>query len=198
MHQAEDIDYNSGKPEIIEYYNKTKGGVDTLDQMCATYTTGRSTRRWPTAAFFCLLDIMAVNAYIVYKHFASRHTPEPNESKLRREFLHKLGEDLAMNHMVNRIDYNSISRDLRFIIMKIAKRKGVIQQKLNSLNNADNSEHKKRKILNNNQSRCYLCPRKANKMCRYRCSDCGELICQSKHMAMMCSNCANKDYFDND
>jgi hypothetical protein len=27
-------------PEIIQYYNRTKGGVDTMDQLCATYTCG--------------------------------------------------------------------------------------------------------------------------------------------------------------
>ena len=28
---------DSGKPEIIEFYNRTKGEVDVLDQMCARY-----------------------------------------------------------------------------------------------------------------------------------------------------------------
>nr|CAH7763977.1 unnamed protein product [Callosobruchus chinensis] len=38
-------------PEIIEYYNSTKGGVDLLDQKCANYCCGRRTRRWPLAVF---------------------------------------------------------------------------------------------------------------------------------------------------
>ena len=29
---------DSGKPEIIAFYNKTKGAVDMLYQMCAKYT----------------------------------------------------------------------------------------------------------------------------------------------------------------
>ena len=32
-----------GKPEIIEFYNSTKGGVDTFDQMCATTSCSRKT-----------------------------------------------------------------------------------------------------------------------------------------------------------
>jgi len=30
---------------------KTKGAVDMLDQMCATYTVQRATRRWTMAVF---------------------------------------------------------------------------------------------------------------------------------------------------
>ncbi|KAK3883310.1 hypothetical protein Pcinc_012347 [Petrolisthes cinctipes] len=45
MHKQGDIS-DGGKPEIIEYYNKTKGGVDMFDQMTTTYTTSRKTRSW--------------------------------------------------------------------------------------------------------------------------------------------------------
>ncbi|KAG0722934.1 Acid ceramidase [Chionoecetes opilio] len=40
----------TGKPEMIDFYNKTKGGVDTFDQMCAQYSCSRKTKRWPLAA----------------------------------------------------------------------------------------------------------------------------------------------------
>jgi len=45
------------KPEIILFYNDTKAGVDTVDQMCRTFTIKTATRRWPTVIFFNLLDI---------------------------------------------------------------------------------------------------------------------------------------------
>lgn len=38
---------STGKPEMVKFYNHTKGGVDTFDQMCAHYTCGRKTKRWP-------------------------------------------------------------------------------------------------------------------------------------------------------
>lgn len=34
------------KPEIIMFYNQTKAGVDTMDQMVSTYSTKRMTRRY--------------------------------------------------------------------------------------------------------------------------------------------------------
>jgi hypothetical protein len=46
MHKGEEIsDRADRKPEIIMFYNRTKGGVDTMDQMVSTYTTKRMTRR---------------------------------------------------------------------------------------------------------------------------------------------------------
>ena len=82
MHNIEETNSTSGKPEIIEYYNKTKSGVDTLDQLCANYTCGRSTRRWPLCIFYCILDIIGVNSHIIYSHYK----PNATESKFRREF----------------------------------------------------------------------------------------------------------------
>lgn len=39
------------KPEIIKYYNQTKGGVDTMDKMSSEYTVKRRTNRWLLAFF---------------------------------------------------------------------------------------------------------------------------------------------------
>ena len=40
------------KHEIIEYYNSTKGRVDTMDQITQYYSTKRITHRWPMVIFF--------------------------------------------------------------------------------------------------------------------------------------------------
>lgn len=39
------------KPEIISFYNSTKGAVHTVDEMCGRYDTGRSCKLWPFAIF---------------------------------------------------------------------------------------------------------------------------------------------------
>jgi hypothetical protein len=47
MHKdAEISDRPDKKPEMIMFYNRTKAGVDTLDQMVSTYSTKRMTRRY--------------------------------------------------------------------------------------------------------------------------------------------------------
>jgi len=45
------VDKKSGKPNIILDYNKTKGAIDTVNQMCHKYTVKRGTRRWPLCIF---------------------------------------------------------------------------------------------------------------------------------------------------
>lgn len=66
MHHTRCTDEDVGKPEIIAYYNRTKGGVDTLDEKCSKFSSSRRTRRWPMAFFFQMLDISVANAHIIY------------------------------------------------------------------------------------------------------------------------------------
>lgn len=56
LHHDDSIDASTGekcKPEIITFYNHTKGGVDKLDQLSATYDVARNTR-WPMVIFLPL------------------------------------------------------------------------------------------------------------------------------------------------
>ena len=65
------IDPESGdmkKPEIINFYNSTKGGVDMADQMAGEYDTSRNSRRWPLTVFYTLLNVSTINLYILYCH----------------------------------------------------------------------------------------------------------------------------------
>lgn len=41
MHHQKCFDEENNKPEIISYYNLTKGGVDSLDQKCSVYSSSR-------------------------------------------------------------------------------------------------------------------------------------------------------------
>lgn len=63
-----------GKPEIIHYYDSTKGGVETFDQMCALYSTSRKNKQWPLAVFYDLLNTAVINASVLYNNSAA-HTP---------------------------------------------------------------------------------------------------------------------------
>ena len=68
MHRNVNIDQCHKKklPETIQYYNKSKVGMDVLDQMARYHTCKSSTRRWPVAFFFNILDCACINAYIIY------------------------------------------------------------------------------------------------------------------------------------
>lgn len=69
MRHQKQFDEDVQKIDIISYYNRTKGGVDKLDEKCSVYCSGRRTRRWPMAIFYRLLDISSVNSFISYNSF---------------------------------------------------------------------------------------------------------------------------------
>ena len=64
MHTTEITDR---KPNIIHHYNETKGGTDSFDQLCHSYTVTRRTNRWPMRIFYGMLDQAAVNSPILLK-----------------------------------------------------------------------------------------------------------------------------------
>ena len=95
LHSRGEVDVNNPKkkPAMILEYNATKGGVDTADKMLRTYSTKRMTRRWPVAVFSNMLDISALDAYIVWILL----NPQWNAKRRhkRRLFLYQLGKELA-------------------------------------------------------------------------------------------------------
>ena len=54
------------KPLIIEEYNQYMGGVDKSDQLVVYYGFRRSSKKWWKRAFFHLMELTMVNAYILY------------------------------------------------------------------------------------------------------------------------------------
>ena len=77
---------------MIVDYNKSKGGVDTLDQLVRTYSSKRKTNRWPFAIFCNLLDICCYNAFIVFLH--SNPDFQHGKSHKRRLFILEMSKSL--------------------------------------------------------------------------------------------------------
>ena len=106
MHHDKMVDENSTKkkPEVITFYNKSKGGVDTMDQMVGTYTCKHQTQRWPMVLWYNILDIATLNAYTF---FTAQH-PEFKSgiTNARRLFLKELSKELVIPHMRRRQEAN--------------------------------------------------------------------------------------------
>lgn len=107
------IDDATGKPIIITDYNSTKGGVDTVDQLCANYNCARNSRRWQIVIFYSLLNISAINAEVIF------HTNNPEDKTLRRHFLEKLSFALMESHLKARAYVENIPRTTRERIFEI-------------------------------------------------------------------------------
>ena len=82
------------KTAVVEYYNANKFGVDVVDQMLRYHSTRCSTRRWPFGVFCNILDMAALNAWILY-----RKATKKNMS--RKTFLLQLVEALRSSYIDN-------------------------------------------------------------------------------------------------
>lgn len=75
----------NNKSDIILFYNDTKGGTDTFDQLCHAYTVARRSNRWPMRIFYGMLDQAAVNARILWKLSKGPGNKYPNNGDYRVE-----------------------------------------------------------------------------------------------------------------
>ena len=94
MHVDGVVDKNDRKkkPEIILFYNSTKGPVDTMDKLAHTYTTKRATKlahtyttkratkRWPLVMVSNILGLATVAARCVWKIKSERAHPEHQQA----------------------------------------------------------------------------------------------------------------------
>lgn len=80
-------DSEKKKPDVIETYNRTKCGVDCFDAMARMYTTRCASRRWPLYVLFNVLDIAAINSWVLYKQATTSNIS-------RHKFILQLIEEL--------------------------------------------------------------------------------------------------------
>ena len=164
MHALPDISSTSceKKPEVILYYNSTKSGVDILDRMVRTYTSTRMTRRWPVALFYNMLDVSAVNVYVVWHQLQGGNSSCFSKKK-RRKFLIQLAKGLA-GMLPTYINHAALPQN---------KRKGA------------KTEDQQPKP---NKARCHLCDRSKDRKCKQICIACKKNVCQ-EHSEIICIQC---------
>lgn len=175
IHNTTAIEGPKDKPEMVPFYNRTKGGVDLMDRLVANYTCKRRTRRWPMALFYNIVDISALNACIVYhliNNVNSNHTDK------RRLFLKELGMELAMPHMKTRLETNN---RLPKAIVKDIGLFGIEKTQPIILPQVPEDEAK-----GESRARCYKCTN--DRKVSNRCQKCHIPICRD-HSRMFCEFC---------
>jgi hypothetical protein len=95
-----DVNTEKKKPDVVHYYNSTKGGVDAVDERVGTYSVKFKCRRWHVTFFCNILDLSAFNGFVIH----SLHDPIWNNKKLhrRRLYLLELGNALLREHIKRR------------------------------------------------------------------------------------------------
>nr|XP_015905033.2 uncharacterized protein LOC107437514 [Parasteatoda tepidariorum] len=167
MHTDDKIDETTmelKKPDIITFYNLTKGAVDVVDEMAAAYTTARISNRWPMVILFSMLNVAAINARVL---LMSTKNP-PTQFRNRRFFLKTLGLVLSEQHR---------------------KRKPLRKTTKPSTEELEitNSEPPAKKIKET-YKRCAFCPCNKDRKSRFICQKCEKSLCV-EHQYVICQNC---------
>lgn len=177
-HQTLKTDINNkNKSEVNLFYNKTKGGVDTLDQLCHAYTVRRKTNRWPMTFFQNLVDISGVAALVLWKTlYPEWKTNKPNA--VRKIFIREVVMDLVTPHIRRRSKKGLTDSHLSNI--------NQIIQPTNPAESPSSSPQLKRK------KRCHLCPSKLGRMARQCCNTCNRNVCnEHSKKEIICTECSN-------
>ena len=93
LHDEQTAADHQNQPEINMHYNKTKGAVDTGDHMTREYSCVRARIRWPLRIFMEIIDMAALNAYIIFR---TRYPDASRKRSYRRVFLQTLAQEIAL------------------------------------------------------------------------------------------------------
>ena len=113
MHHDKTIDADTAhkmKPEIITFYNKTKGGVDSVDQMCYNCSVYRRSKWWPMVLIASCLNISVINSFILWKLATKKDAT-------RSEFNKILSRKLIQQQIDKRVSLSQ-PHDLKIILKK--------------------------------------------------------------------------------
>ena len=173
LHYSKDTDQTPPfKPNMIIDYNKSKSGVDSLDQVVKNYSCRRSSSRWPLQIFYWILDVAAYNASVCYM----QENPTIFQgSQKRRKFLLQLSEELVLPQIKRRSQsegYQKLHKDCRIKIQAfVPNPASVIPANVTG----------KRK-------RCSICPTRTGKKTSNTCTHCHISVC-NEHANIVCNDC---------
>ena len=192
MHDdAQVTDDDIKKPEINLFYNETKGGVDSLDQLVHSYMTKRKSRRWPLRFFHNLLDVAGVAAFILW----TSKNPNWEGRKLhkRRLFLELLSDQLVEGEIQRRIARGGLRQSAKHALLLIE-----YPLKENREAGLSTTSTQSRALK---RKRCHICPRgndRKTPMCATNVTKMFALLIRSvskQLYAMIASNASKKWIF---
>lgn len=190
MHHEPKVADNSKKlPEIISFYNSTKGGVDTVDKMLSCYSCKRKNNRWTMAVFSNIIDISALNAYIIYNEIDPNWKLTQKHTK-RKSFLHELAISLAMPYMEKR--KKRPRNELSLIIQSKLLSKDIADPNDDTAGTSKNAKvDKTSKNIRARCQKCYHLGENKNKWTSTFCFLCQKPCCKDNHSKTVCMDCTS-------
>jgi Transposase IS4 len=212
------VQNTKNKPKILLDYNATKGGVDTVDQMCRKNSTKRGTLRWSLSYFMTIVDISGVNAYSTW--MLAHPYSYKSETNGRKSFMRDLGRELIRPHVIDRLKKaeqqggpdKELQSAMRHFLKTTATHadRGAYNpppvipngrsQRRRSAPETNPDGEPPAKVARKARKRCFLCTRekyKSNHQIATFCKQCEKFVCTGarKHStsqpdySILCNNC---------
>lgn len=189
FHDGKICEHHEKKPEIILHYNKTKGAVDTGDKMTAEYSCVRSTRRWPFRIFMEILDMAALNSYILW----TLKYPEwkKNDKSRRKCFIRELSLDLVKPNIIKRknsaFKFHKPQQDAIDMAMSHYEKISPEMIVITTSNSQDGTASTASRASVRN---CRFCPYATKKKSTLVCNICKKPVCTTHRKKIMsCPDC---------
>lgn len=165
---------DSGKSEVNEYYNATKGGVDVMDRMCHAYSCQRGTNRWPFAFFCNLINVCGIASFVIYNN--KHNIDDIQASRTRRKFLIDLSDMLVYDQVMRRSTHGTILPH-RLALHDVREHLGSPSVTAPT-------------AQTNERGACYMCPKTINRKTKTCCSNCNRNVCGEHHIkTILCVIC---------
>lgn len=161
------------KSNIVLHYNKNKGGTDTFDKLCHSYTVKKRSNRWPMRYFYGILDQAIVNARIL---MSVKSIQNGTNKKITAMYcLEKIYLHLIKPHLEDRYKSSKLNKDLRTGIGTILKKSPASERPATDINFAI-------------KQRCAFCGRQKDKKTDKGCGICSRPVCP-EHRIIICQEC---------
>ena len=134
--------------------------------MTQIYSCARTTRRWPLKMFFDLIDISALNAYVIW--VTKFPDWRPNDRSRRQYFLRELATELVQPNVLLRQSFTSGFHSYTKFGMDIFNK---------HVSDFESSPNKN--IPTPGKSRCVFCPRNVDRKTKSACDTCKKSVCPS-------------------
>lgn len=194
----ERVDPKTSKPDVILFYNSTKSGTDTFDQLCSLYTVARKTNRWPLRILYGMLDQAGVNSMILYylNFKKNRASLSQQEGKIliRRLFLRNLGLSLVKPLLEERGENTNVRTYIRNAIREMLNadkpsRRTSSQPPSRTQTTASESRRSSSQGRILSPVHCEICKiMNRKRLGTGRCDFCGRTIC-NEHRSWVCTEC---------
>ena len=158
--------------------------IKSINQKVQHYTTYRKTKRWPMAVIHNVLDIVAYNAYVLFK-LRPPSTGFNLNHRTRYRFLMMLRETMIKPNKVTRFQ---LATDLKYPLSNLLSTTMAFQ----AFNLEVRPQANQRKIAKQEVKKG-RCPRKKDRKSRQKCSEYKLNVCDehSRKSSIVCLLCSD-------